>query len=133
MSPAGFLEVFLVGKKTVMIADDSIFTRNFVKKLVIEAGAEEVIEAKDGREAIEKYEETKPELVLMDIMMPNVNGLEAIRTILEKHADAKIVMYTASNQEMVIKEALNNGALDFLPKPMSPEALSAVVKKYLSL
>jgi two-component system, chemotaxis family, chemotaxis protein CheY len=123
--------VFLIGKKTVMIADDSIFTRNFMKKLVLEAGAEEVIEAKDGREAIDKYDASEPELVLMDIMMPNVNGLEAIKAIRSKHGDAKIVMYTASNQEIIIKQALNEGALDFLPKPISKEEVFAVVKKYL--
>jgi two-component system chemotaxis response regulator CheY len=123
--------VFLIGKKTVMIADDSIFTRNFMKKMVLEAGAEEVIEAKDGREAIDKYEESAPELVLMDIMMPNMNGLEAIKAIRTKHNDAKIAMYTASNQEIIIREALNEGAIDFLPKPISKEDVFIVVKKYL--
>jgi two-component system, chemotaxis family, chemotaxis protein CheY len=125
--------VFFIGKKTVMIADDSVFTRNFMKKLVLEAGAEEVIEAKDGREAVDRYEESEPELVLMDIMMPNMNGLEAIKAIRAKHNDAKIAMYTASNQEIIIREALNEGAIDFLPKPISREDVFAIVKKYLKL
>lgn len=117
------------GKK-ILIADDSVFTRNLMRKFVLDAGVDRISEAKDGREAIDIYEKEMPDLVLMDIMMPNMNGLEALKAIREKHPDAKVIIYTASNQELVIKQALNEGALDFLPKPILREDVIAVIKRY---
>ena len=89
----------------VLIVDDSLFMRNMLKNLVLEAGARVVGEAGDGKEAIEKYKELKPDLVLMDIMMPVMDGLEALKNIMSFDNGAKVIMCTSVGQEKVAKKA----------------------------
>jgi two-component system, chemotaxis family, chemotaxis protein CheY len=117
--------------KKILIVDDSAFTRAVLKDFVLEAGAEEVSEACDGQEAIDKYEIERPDLVFLDIMMPNVNGLEALKTIMQRHKEARVVMFTSAQQDVIQKEALEAGALEFMPKPIKKEDVFAIVGRYL--
>ena len=114
----------------VLVVDDSGFMRNMVKKLIEGAGGTVIGEAENGEEAVSKYDELKPDLVFMDIMMPKVTGLEALKQIMEKDKQARIVMCTSVGQEKVINEAVEAGAADFITKPFSDEDVKTVVSKY---
>ncbi|MBN1502881.1 response regulator [Candidatus Woesearchaeota archaeon] len=114
----------------VMIVDDSVFMRNMLKKLITEAGAEIVAEAGDGKEAITKYNEIKPDLVFLDIVMPNLDGIEALKSIRAADGNSRVIMCTSTGQEMVVKEAVNAGASDFIVKPFSKEDITTLIQKY---
>lgn len=115
----------------VLITDDSMFMRNMLKKLITEAGAEIAGEAGDGNEAISKYESLHPDLVFMDIMMPNMNGIDALKGIIAKNKNAKIIMCTSVGQEQVVNEAVEAGASDFILKPFTKEDVETIIKKYM--
>lgn len=115
---------------SVIIVDDSAFMRNMLKNLITQAGAEVVGEAADGNEAITQYSALKPNLVFMDIMMPNKNGLESLKDIMKMDRNAKVVMCTSVGQEKVVAEAVEAGASDFIVKPFKPEDIKTVVGKY---
>lgn len=112
----------------VLVVDDAAFMRMRLKKVLEEAG-HEVIEAGNGNEAVAAYEEHKPDLTLMDITMPEMDGLEALRTIRAKHPDAKIIMCSALGQESTVIEAIKAGARDFIVKPFQPDVVTGAVKK----
>ena len=114
----------------VLITDDSAFMRNMLKKLIMEAGGEIAGEAGDGREAIDKYGQVKPNLVFMDIMMPKVNGIDALKAIVAQDKAAKVVMCTSVGQEKVVNEAVEAGASDFIIKPFTKEDVTTIIKKY---
>jgi two-component system chemotaxis response regulator CheY len=117
-------------KITIMVVDDSAFMRNMMKNLITQVGGEIVAEAADGNEAIQKFSEIKPQLTFMDIMMPNKNGLEALKDIIKLDSNAKIVMCTSVGQEKVIAEAVESGASDFIVKPFKPEDIKGIIEKY---
>ena len=116
----------------VLVTDDSAFMRSMLKKLITEAGGEIAGEAGDGREAIERYTQVKPTLVFMDIMMPNMNGIEALKGIIAIDKSAKIVMCTSVGQEKVVNEAVEAGASDFIVKPFTKEDVTTIISKYSS-
>ena len=116
----------------VMLVDDSAFMRNMLKKLITENSGEVIGEGRDGGEAFTKYQELHPDLVFMDIMMPNVNGIEGLKKIMEADKNARIVMCTSVGQEKVVAEAVENGAADFVVKPFSPEDIKTILNKYTS-
>jgi two-component system chemotaxis response regulator CheY len=116
----------------VLIVDDSAFMRNMLKNLISQAGGEVVAEAVDGNDAIAKYNEKGPDLVFMDIMMPNKTGLEALKEIMQADKNAKIIMCTSVGQEKVVAEAVEAGASDFIVKPFKPEDINTVIGKYNS-
>jgi two-component system chemotaxis response regulator CheY len=114
----------------VLIVDDSAFMRNMLKKLITEAGGEIAGEAGDGKEAQEKYSQLKPGLVFMDIMMPNVNGIDGLKGIMSQEKTAKVVMCTSIGQQKVVDEAVEAGASDFIVKPFTKEDVMTVINKY---
>lgn len=114
---------------TVLIVDDSAFMRNMLKNIITQAGANVVGEAGDGAEAIAKVEELNPEIVFLDIMMPNVNGLEALKKIKAQHPGVKVVMCTSAGQEKIIGEAVEAGASEFVKKPFKPDEINQVIAK----
>ncbi|PLW79791.1 two-component system response regulator [Candidatus Woesearchaeota archaeon] len=116
----------------ILIADDSAFMRNIIKNILTQNGVSEVIEAVDGQDAINKYGEINPDLVFLDIMMPNKTGLEALKEIKGSNPEAKVVMCTSVGQEKVVEEAVESGAEDFVTKPFKPEDIQEVLSKFQS-
>ncbi len=115
----------------ILLVDDAAFMRMMIKDTLSKNGYTDLHEAADGAQAIEKFEEIKPDLVIMDITMPNVDGLEALKTIMGKHADAKVVMCSAMGQESMVIEAIKSGAKDFIVKPFKPDRILKTVSSIL--
>jgi two-component system, chemotaxis family, chemotaxis protein CheY len=117
----------------ILIVDDAGFMRKMVQTHLSKAGYTDFLEGEDGLRAVEIYRETKPDLVIMDITMPNLNGIEALRQIKQFDAEAKIVMCSAMGQEAMVMEAIKLGALDFIVKPFKAERIVQTVNKVLPL
>jgi two-component system chemotaxis response regulator CheY len=121
----------MLGKR-ILITDDTAFMRMTLRNVLVKNGYEVAGEAEDGIQAIEKYMEIKPDLVTMDITMPNMDGLTAIKKIIEKDPDAKIVVVSAMGQKALVIEALNSGAKDFIVKPFQPDRIVEALGKVIS-
>lgn len=107
----------------ILTVDDSAFMRGMLKATLRKAGYNEIYEAADGFQAIKMYQQLKPDLVMLDITMPNINGLDALRAIRTADAGANVVMCTAMGQEYMVMEAMRYGAKDFIVKPFKPERI----------
>ena len=114
-----------------MLVDDAAFMRMMLKKALTQSGYTDFIEAQDGAEAVRKYEEEKPDLVVMDITMPNMDGLQALKKIKEGDPNANVVMCTAMGQESMVIDAIKSGAKDFVVKPFNEERIAQTVNKIL--
>ena len=119
-------------KPRVLVVDDAIFMRKMISDILINNGMEVVGEADTGSGAVERYKELKPDLVTMDIIMPEMNGIDAVRAIIEADSSARIVMCSALGQQALVQEALAAGAKDFLIKPFNPSRVIEVIGKVLS-
>ena len=115
----------------IMVVDDAAFMRMMVKNALAQGGYTDVCEASDGAEAVQMYAEQKPQLVLMDITMPNMDGLEALKKIRENDGNAQIVMCSAMGQESMVIDAIKAGAKDFIVKPFKPDEFKRTVAHYL--
>jgi len=115
----------------LMIVDDTLFMRRMLRDLLTRQGYEVVAEARNGREALETYQQTQPDLVIMDITMPEMDGISAVRAILQVDPAVRIVMCSALGQDGPVMEALQAGALDFVLKPFLPEKVLEAVQKNL--
>ena len=115
---------------TILVVDDAAFMRMMIRDILSKQGYD-IHEAVNGRDAVEKYEEVQPDLVTMDITMPEMNGLEALREIRENDSAARVLMVSAMGQQKMIVEALEAGAIDFLVKPFQPTKVLETVKKCL--
>ena len=113
----------------ILIVDDSRTSRKILRNLLEEAGHEIVGEAVNGDEGYLQYRELHPDLVTMDITMPVLDGIEALKKIVGDFPDAKVVMVTAAGQKTKLVEAVQNGASEFVSKPFDPEQLRAVIEK----
>ena len=112
----------------VLIVDDALFMRSMIRDILLGTGRFQIVgEASNGREAVQKYEELKPEVVTMDIVMPELDGIEATREILRRDPDATIIMCSALGQEALVIESMNAGARDFIVKPFTPEKVLKAV------
>ncbi len=115
--------------KRIMIVDDAIFMRMKLKDIVEKNGYEVVAEAQNGAEAIEKYRTERPEIVTMDITMPEMNGIEALKGIKRIDPHAKVLMCSAMGQQAMVMEAIQAGAIDFIVKPFETDrVLDSLVK-----
>ncbi|RJR29944.1 MAG: response regulator [Candidatus Latescibacterota bacterium] len=119
-------------KLRVLIVDDAIFMRKMISDILVENGMEIAGEADTGAKAIERYKELRPDLVTMDIIMPEMNGIDAVRKILEHDAQARIVMCSALGQQALVQEAITAGAKDFLIKPFNAARVVEVIAKVTS-
>lgn len=115
--------------KRILIVDDAAFMRMMIKDILSKNGYEVVGEAENGMKAVEKYKELKPELVLMDITMPEMDGIQAVKAIKAADANAKIVMCSAMGQQAMVIESIQAGARDFIVKPFQAERVLEAVRK----
>ena len=115
----------------IMLVDDAAFMRMMVKNALTKSGYDNFVEAQDGAEAVMKYAEEKPDRVIMDITMPNMDGLQALKKIRESDPNAKIVMCTAMGQEGMVVDAIKSGAKDFIVKPFNAERIVQTVNTIL--
>ncbi len=115
----------------ILIVDDAEFLRMRISKMLIGEG-HQVIEAENGLQAVERYKAEQPDVVLMDITMPEMDGLAALKEIKSSDAKAKVVMLTALGQESVVLEAIKSGARDFVVKPFERERVLGAIAKLLA-
>ena len=115
--------------KNILIVDDAAFMRMMIKDILTKNGYNVVGEAENGAKAFEKYNELKPDLVLMDITMPEADGIAALKKIKGADPNAMIIMCSAMGQQAMVIEAIQGGAKDFIVKPFQPERVLEAVKK----
>ena len=120
-----------MGKK-IMLVDDAAFMRMMIKNMLTQGGYTEIIEAKNGVEAVDMYKSEKPDLVIMDITMPEKDGIEALRDIKGYDANSNVVMCSALGQEKLVLDALKSGAADFIVKPFKPDRIMETVAKFFN-
>lgn len=118
--------------KRVLVVDDAIFMRTMIGDILKQAGYEVVGEASTGQEAVEKYKDVKPDLVTMDIVMPDMDGIDAVREIMKFDPNARILMCSAMGQQGLVVEAIQAGARDFVVKPFQPSRVLEAVQRALS-
>ena len=118
--------------KTILVVDDAAFMRMMVRDILAREGYV-IQEAVNGRDAVEKYDEIRPDLVTMDITMPEMDGLAALKAIRTVHPEARVLMVSAMGQQKLIVEALAEGAIDFLVKPFQPTKVLETVKRCLQV
>lgn len=115
----------------IMIADDAMFMRKVVKRALTEGGYDRFLEAGSGEEAVEFFRQHHPDLVILDITMPGMSGLEVLDAILNADKGAKVIMCSAIGQEHIIAQAIRRGASDFLIKPFRNRELLKIVEASL--
>ncbi|MGI6069003.1 MAG: response regulator [Blautia sp.] len=113
----------------IMIVDDALFMRVSLKKILSGGGFTDLLEACDGQQACEICKEERPDLVLMDISMPNLNGIEALKKIKEIYPETAVIMCSAIGQDSMLVEAIEAGAAEFIVKPFKPEQILDAVRK----
>ena len=117
--------------KRILIVDDAAFMRMMIKDILSKNGYEIAGEAENGLRAIEKYKELIPDLVIMDITMPDLDGIQAVREIRKINGNSKIIMCSAMGQQAMVIESIQAGARDFIVKPFQAERVVEAVKKVL--
>ena len=115
----------------ILIVDDVAFMRMVIKNILTKEGYEIAGEASDGKQAVEMYNELKPALVLLDITMPEMDGIEALKKIIAADPSAKVVMCSALGQSSMVIEAIQAGARDYIVKPFQPDRVIEAVQKSL--
>ena len=117
--------------KKILIVDDAVFMRITLKKILENNGYEVAGEAENGQMAVEKYKELKPDLVIMDITMPEKGGIIALKEIKEYDSNAKIIMCSAMGQQTMVVDAIQGGAMDFVVKPFQSDGVIKAIKRVL--
>ncbi len=115
----------------ILIVDDAAFMRMMIKDVLTKNGFTVIGEAENGRIAIEKYNELSPDLVIMDITMPEMNGIEALKGIKALNSSAQVIMCSAMGQQAMVIEAIQSGAKDFIVKPFQADRVCEAVRKVL--
>lgn len=115
--------------KTVLVVDDIAFVRKTLTEILTQAHYKVIAEAEDGAQAVKLYNQFKPDLVTMDIVMPQMSGIEATRKILKFDKEAKVVIISAMGQEHLVMEAINVGAKDYVLKPFSAEEVIKTMER----
>ena len=116
----------------MLVCDDAVFMRTMVSDILSQAGFTVVGEAENGKQAVEKYQQLKPDLVTMDIIMPEMGGIEAVKKITQMDPAARILMCSAMGQQALVVEAIQAGAKDFVVKPFQSERVNDAVTKALA-
>ncbi|MGQ0640327.1 MAG: response regulator [Gemmatimonadaceae bacterium] len=118
--------------QSVLICDDAIFMRTMLADILQQAGFEVVGEAETGAQAVARYRELRPDLVTMDIVMPDMGGIDAVREITKLDPAARILMCSAMGQQALVIEAIQAGAKDFVVKPFQPSRVLEAIQRVLS-
>lgn len=113
-------------KIQLLVVDDSAFMRSYLKRLLIDSDFEVMAEASSGEEAIAIYERCQPDLVILDITLPKMDGIETLRKIIQLDPQAKVVMCSSLGQKYLIEKALKIGAKDFIVKPYFDQFISVL-------
>lgn len=116
----------------ILIADDALFMRATIKKVLAVGGHEVIGEAENGRVAIEMADARQPDLILLDITMPELDGIAALTELMRRNAATRVVMCTALGQETKVREALSLGAREYVVKPFTPDKLLAAITRALA-
>ena len=117
--------------KGILLVDDAAFMRMMLKDILVKNGYEVLGEAENGIKAIEKYKELNPDLVIMDITMPEMDGIEAVKEIKKVNPAATVIMCSAMGQQAMVIEAIQSGAKDFIVKPFQADRILEAVKKVI--
>lgn len=117
--------------KNILICDDAAFMRMMIKDILTKNGYNVAGEAENGLKAVEKYKEVSPDLVLMDITMPEMDGIQALKEIKSLDGGAKVIMCSAMGQQAMVIESIQAGAKDFIVKPFQAERVLEAVKKVI--
>lgn len=117
----------------VLIVDDAAFMRATLKDVISKGGFAVVGEAINGKDAVDKYQKLSPDIVTMDITMPEMDGLEALKAIMGLNSKAKVIMVSAIGQQANVLEAVKTGAKDFIVKPFQPDRVIDAIKKVSSM
>lgn len=115
----------------ILIVDDAAFMRMMIRDILTKNGYEVVGEANDGAQAIEKFKELRPDLITMDITMPEMDGINALKEIKKIDPNAKVIMCSAMGQQAMVIDAIQAGAKDFIVKPFQPDRVIEAIKKTL--
>lgn len=118
-------------EKSVLIVDDAAFMRMMIKDMISQNGFQVAGEAENGEEAVRLYQELKPDIVTMDITMPEKDGITAVKEIMAMDSNARIIICSAMGQQGLVKEAIQAGARDFVVKPFQPERVIQALGKAL--
>lgn len=118
-------------KNGILVVDDAAFMRMMVKDILSKNGFEVAGEAENGMDAVEKFKELDPDLIIMDITMPEMDGIQAVKEIMKVNNQAKIIMCSAMGQQAMVIEAIQAGAKDFVVKPFQAERIVDSVNKVL--
>lgn len=117
--------------KNILVCDDAAFMRMMIKDILTKNGYNIAGEAENGAKAVEKYAEVKPDLVLMDITMPEMDGIAALKKIKEADPNASVIMCSAMGQQAMVIESIQSGAKDFIVKPFQADRVIEAVQKVL--
>ena len=115
--------------KTVLIVDDSCMMRRIIKNILTKNGFTVVGEATNGKIGVEKYKELRPDFVTMDLVMDEMNGMEALKLIIEEDPDASVIMVSSMGQEVIVRDAIVTGAKNFLLKPFDEKQVLDAIEK----
>lgn len=118
--------------KSILVVDDAAFMRMMIKNILTKEGYNVVGEAENGKEAVTLYEKLKPDLVTMDITMPEMDGIEGVKAIRQTDPEARIVMCSAMGQQAMVMEAIQAGAKDFIVKPFQQERILQAIERVLA-
>lgn len=113
----------------IMVVDDSFIIRKILTTELEKMGHTVVVQAKNGKDAIELYEQYIPDLVTMDITMPIKNGIESLKQIKKQYKDAKVIMITSHGEEKLVMDAISNGAIGYILKPITQEKIQSIINK----
>ncbi len=116
---------------SILVVDDAAFMRMMIKDVLTKNGFDVAGEAENGAQAVEKFKELSPDLVIMDITMPEMTGIEALKAIRAVDANARVIMCSAMGQQAMVIEAIQAGAKDFIVKPFQPDRVCEAVRKVL--
>jgi two-component system chemotaxis response regulator CheY len=117
--------------KGILLVDDAAFMRMMLKDILVKNGYEVLGEAENGLKAVEKYKELNPDLVIMDITMPEMDGIEAVKEIKKINQSAAVIMCSAMGQQSMVIEAIQSGAKDFIVKPFQADRIIEAVRKVI--